>query len=212
MEVNASKKLIAALCVAMLILIQAPYSRAATTAENIEKSIVPGECKQVLIYGDPARGIKGFEPELKDFFMFLDSNFKNKSSTSSLVPLAIARYAEYRDSLRRQFQKVQIAGTKKAESETSGLSNIPNFEQQVKDYALCQEIVNTYISLGREQMLKHVKTAAAQKKTVMLLEKLKALNVKLRGLNMKISEMFALFKTFKEKFPGYSDKKCMKSL
>jgi len=74
-------KSLAILCLIGLIMATLPVlymAKASTRAENIEKSIVPSECKQVLIHGDPARKIKGFEPELKDFLEFLNTNFKNK--------------------------------------------------------------------------------------------------------------------------------------
>ena len=180
---------------------------------NPDDTIVPNMCKEILINGDESKGIKGFEPELKSFMEFLDTNFKNKSSTSSLASLAIARYREYRESLQNQFKKLQIAGSRASEEEALEDANgwdFSNFEADVKDYALCESLVTTYTSLGRQKMLEHIKKNAAQKKTVMLLEKTKALNKRLRDLNLKIAELFGLFKTFKEKFPGFVNKSCMK--
>ena len=185
---NKIRKIVAAICVICslgIIFMMIPASYAVTTPPRIPIS----ECKDTLT--------REFDVEMKNFFQFLDTNFKNKSATSSLVSLAIARYREYRDSLRDQLKKVQVEGLDSA--------------KQSADYALCQELVETYISLGREQMLSHIKAGAAQKKTVMLLEKFKALNAKLRGLNMRVAEMLALFDTFKTKFPGYICKNCMKN-
>lgn len=187
-----------------------------------EAFITPGECRTDLLTGNPDKKIKGFETELKEFMEFLDTNFKNESSTSSLVSLAIARYREYRDALRSQFKHIQISGIKAAQENvgTDGneiydpllMTDLADFNTTVKQYAICEEMVETYVSLGRQEMLKHIKKSAAQKKTIMLLEKFKALNVRLRNLNMKISEFAALYKTFENKFPGFSPKSCMKSL
>jgi hypothetical protein len=214
-------KFLAVLCLIGLVMSAMPFlytAKAATMEENIKNSIVPAECKEVLINGDPVRKIKGFEPELKSFLEFLDTNFKNKSSTSSLTELAIARYSEYRQSLRDQFNKLQISGftaAEKAAANKNGGSltqRIQTFDQTMNQYALCEELVNTYISAGRTQMLSHIKTAAAQKKTIMLVEKFKVLNGNLRALNMKIAEMYGLFATFENKFPGFICKKCMKTI
>ncbi|MDD3861691.1 MAG: hypothetical protein PHP74_02260 [Candidatus Gracilibacteria bacterium] len=176
-----------------------------------EMFVSPSECKNVLVSGDPARKLKGFEPELKEFMEFLDTNFKNESSTSSLASLAIARYREYRESLRTQFKAVQKVGIQVAteEYEEGGLFAEENYEESFIEYSVCSEMVETYISLGRQEMLKHIKKSAAQKKTIMLLEKYKALNEKLKNLNMKIGEMAGLFATFRDKFPGYAIN-CMK--
>ncbi|MFA7685532.1 MAG: hypothetical protein WCX95_01890 [Candidatus Gracilibacteria bacterium] len=223
-------KIIAGICVFGMIFTVSPIpSYALSAAEQSvqdyivtdpNKMIYPGDCKTDLIKGNPDRGIQGFEAELKSFMEFLDANFKNKSSTSSLTSLAIARYREYRDALRKQFKHVQISGSRQAEVDAraqadSDMSIIPYylspFQDSVSSYALCEEMVNTYISLGRQEMIKHIKKSAVQKKTVMLLEKYKVLNTKLRALNMKIAELFALYTTFKNKFPGYATKNCMKS-
>ena len=186
---------------------------------NPDAFMAASECKTELLTGNPDKKVKGFEPELKEFMEFLDANFKNESSTSSLTSLAIARYREYRDALRSQFKHVQIAGIKAAEADTNagefawgGAGSLPEFDTALRSYALCEEMVNTYISLGRQEMLKHIKKSAAQKKTIMLLEKFKTLNTKLRNLNMKIAELAGLYATFKNKFPGFAPKSCMKSL
>lgn len=179
-------------------------------AEASEMLVSPDECKSVLVSGDPARKLKGFEPELKEFMEFLDTNFKNESSTSSLASLAIARYREYRDALRTQFKAVQKVGIEAvSDSDESAKVYTQNYQEAFAKYAICSEMVETYISLGRQEMLKHVQKSAAQKKTIMLLEKYKTLNEKLKNLNMKIAEMAGLFATFRDKFPGYAIN-CMK--
>jgi hypothetical protein len=166
--------------------------------------------------GDSTLKIKGYDAELKDFLDFLDANFQNTSATSSLTELAIARYREYRDSLKSQFDILQASGvtlaTKAANDSSNGfvLSRVATFDDRMAEYALCEELVNTYTSKGREIMMSHIRTAAAQKKTVMLLEKYKTLNTKLRELNMKTAQMYGLFATFANKLPGYICEKCMK--
>lgn len=219
-----TRKVVAMICICSIVTFLIPNVSYATAQDDINASkIIPVECKTILSSGKNAEGvqvegIKGFEPELKEFLEFLDANFKNKSSTSSLTDLAIARYSEYRTALRDQFKKLMIAGAKKATEEANDASDgwaferVGTFDEQVRNYAACEEMVNTYISLGRQEMLKHIKKSAAQKKTIMLLEKFKALNSKLRGLNMKIAEMYGLFATFKNKFPGFAKKSCMKKL
>lgn len=188
MQINSNKIGKIIITITMICAIFSTSSFPVSYAVNTPPSIPVKECQDTLT--------REFDAEIKDFFQFLDTNFKNQSATSSLVSLAIARYSEYRDTLRDQLKRIQVEGVESGE--------------QSAQYALCQELVETYISRGRAQMMTHIKSSAAQKKTVMLLEKLKALNIKLRGLNMKIAEMFALFDTFETKFPGFICQNCMK--
>lgn len=144
-----------------------------------------GVCQQNI---DPA-----FKLEQAEFLNFLNLNFQNKSSDSSLINIAISRYAEHKRNLKDLLAILQPGGT-----ETTVL-----YQDEVAAYSDCQKIMDAYIDTAKEEMIKHVRKNAAQKKTALMVEKYQAINDQLRELNVQIAKMYGLFMTFKEKLPGF---------
>lgn len=144
-----------------------------------------GVCQQNIV---PA-----FDLEQVEFFKFLETNFQNKSSDSSLINIAISRYAEHKRNLKDLLAILQPGGT-----ETTTL-----YENEVAAYSDCQKTMDEYISLAKEKMIEHVRKNTAQKKTALMVEKYQAINDQLRELNLQIAKMYGLFMTFKEKLPGF---------
>ena len=133
-----------------------------------------------------------YDIEAAAFLIFLDENFKNKSSTSSLVNIAIVRYDEYRNNIENIFD------TEIAPYSTESLQS-----DELLAHAECVEISAAYIDLMKERMVQHIKTTNYQKKTSILLEKYQSINSKLAELNYAIAQMYAYFVTFKNKLPGF---------
>ena len=159
-----------------------------------------------------------FDKEQQDFYNFLDQHLKNISSTSSLVNAAIARFGEYQTSLRQILKCVQVADLQGTLPSCSNAgkdelcSTVPSYATALSSFSLCNEIAEEYITNGKARMIEAIRQNAAQKKAMMLLEKFKAINSNLSTLNGGIGEMYALFKTFGNKFDCFVAKKCMKSL
>lgn len=147
-----------------------------------------GVCQQNI---DPA-----FKLEQAEFLNFLNLNFQNKSSDSSLINIAISRYAEHKRNLKDLLAILQPGGT-----EGTGSSVL--YADEVAAYSDCQKIMDAYIDTAKEEMIKHIRKNAAQKKTALMVEKYQAINDQLRELNVQIAKMYGLFMTFKEKLPGF---------
>ncbi len=154
----------------------------ATLKEEIGKNPIRF-CQQSLV---PA-----YDVELMDFLKFLEANFQNKSSNSSLTNIAISRYAKYKNSIEALFAELRPG----VDGET--------YDRENPSYVECSKISEGYISLAKTKMIEHIKNTNAQKKTTIMLEKYQAINKLLRDLNFRIAEMYGYFMTFKEKLPGY---------
>lgn len=134
--------------------------------------------------------VPAYDEETKKFLTFLETNFQNKSSTTSLSNLAIAAYTEYKKTLRSFFYSL---APKSSETQTDVFTS----------YKKCSEVTETYLKLAKERMLMHIRNNSAQKKTTVLLEKFQAIGERLRTLNYAVAEFYSLFLTFKNKLPGF---------
>jgi hypothetical protein len=154
-----------------------------------EKALVNCQESIVLVY----------DIEILQFINFLDGTFKNKSSTSSLTNLAIARYVEYKKTLEEIYSSLTPS------YEDQG---VQVYKGQFSMYALCSEITDAYLDLAKEHLKQHIRNNASQKKTSMFVEKYQAIGSKLRDLNIEVAEMYSLFAAFKNKLPFFV-KKCL---
>ena len=154
------------------------------TKEELKSTLIEGgiqSCKKNLS--------RALDVEFYDFLKFLEVNFQNKSSNSSLANIAIGRYRDYKLNVENLFAQIKaVEGT---------------FAQQNAAYLDCIVIKDEYLKLAKSKLLEHIKKNSAQKKTIVLLEKYQAINSKLRDLNVEIAEMYASFMTFKERLPGF---------
>lgn len=141
-----------------------------------------------------------YKEELKDFLIFLDENFKNKSSDSSLSNIAIQRFGVYKKAIKSIFGTLGPQAYEVIESDVE--NNITSFTE-VNAYKSCQKITEDYIEFGKVAMMERIKSSSAQKSAAIMLEKYQAINMKLRELNIQISKMYALFMTFSNKLPGF---------
>jgi len=142
-----------------------------------------------------------FDSETLLFMQFLDQTFQNKSSTSSLVNIAIIRYREYKSVINGLMATVSVADSDANMVETN--------EENFKSYDLCQKYANSYIHSAKEIMIKRIKTTSSQKKATIFVEKYKSINDGLRKLHFSLSEMYSYFMTFKNKLPGFICDQCI---
>lgn len=148
-----------------------------------------GRCSEVLV---PL-----YDIETVEFLQFLDENFKNKSSNSSLTNIAIVRYSKYKKTLNEYYESLNPQAT-------GSLQQGVEFQTYLK----CGGITESYISAGKTKLLEHVKNSSYQKRTTMMVEKYQNIGDRLRELNMSIAEMSAFFGTFENKLPGFL-RKCI---
>ncbi len=132
-----------------------------------------------------------YDIELKQFLEFLEVNFQNKSSSSSLTNIAIARYQNFKENLNNLFAKVNVndAGQEYLAIQAA--------------YATCGEIKNEYFDKAKKVMIDHIKKTTAIKTTTIMLEKYQSINSKLRDMNTSISQMYGYFMSFKSMLPGF---------
>lgn len=136
-----------------------------------------------------------YEIETREFLQFLDNNFKNKSSTTSLSNIAIARYRLYKETLQGYYGQLT--------PDASTFGDIQEYEVALESYGTCGALTDSYIRLAKAQMIRHIKNNSVQKKTSILLEKFQAINEKLRDLNSAVAELYSFFAAFKNKLPGF---------
>lgn len=139
-----------------------------------------------------------YDIELKQFMEFLEKNFQNKSSTSSLTNIAIARYQDFKENLNNLFAKVSINGSNQS------------YLAAQNAYVLCANIKNEYFLQAKKVMIDHIKKTAAAKTTTIMLEKYQGINSKLRDMNTSISQMYGYFMSFNKMLPGFIEQ-CLTS-
>lgn len=147
-----------------------------------------------------------FDKELLEFQKFLEANFQNKSSTTSLTNIAISRYREYKLALKQIFGNLR-AGTVTVEDlfdeDREHVYESGTYLGEITGYGQCDDILTFYTDSAKEQMVQHIRSTAAVKKTTIMLEKFKAINSQLSQLNLDISQMFGLFKALELRLPGF---------
>ncbi len=144
-----------------------------------------------------------FDVETTKFLQFLDQHFQNKSSDSTLVNTAMARFYTYKKILQLEYAKIQP--NVNAESATEG-------EEALAQYAKCGEMTNAYIEKAKEKMMQRILDSNAQKKATIIVEKYKAINRQLGGLGVNMAYLYGYFKTFENKLPGFLGQECMKKI
>ncbi|MFH1218448.1 MAG: hypothetical protein V1679_01245 [Candidatus Peregrinibacteria bacterium] len=143
-----------------------------------------------------------YEVESLDLNIFLEQHFQNKGSTTSLINTALARFYQYAAELNRYFKIVE----EKANAYTVmsvGFGADETATDWFTKYTACSKLRVSYYNMAKERMTAYIKNNAAQKKTVVFLEKLQSINTKLRDLNIKIAETYSYFLTFKNKLPFF---------
>ena len=138
-----------------------------------------------------------YDIETLEFFEFLEANFENKSSNSSLINIAIARYRDYKHTVYAYLDMLSPSSTAVSGS---------NLLSESEGYLLCRKLADSYVQLTKEQMINHIKSTNYQKKTTILTEKYHAINDELRSLNLVFAQLYAHFMTFKNKLPGFLQK------
>lgn len=161
-------------------------------AENIRSRPVT-ECQLSL---EPA-----MEYAQETYLVFLNENFLNKSSNSTLTNIAIARYDEYKKELEAYFSNLEVGLS------TAGI--LLENENEIKAYEQCQQLVDHYKDLGKDALKTHVISTSSDKKTTIFLEKYQAINSELSAGNQEIAKTYGYFITFTNKLPFFLDQ-CLK--
>lgn len=136
--------------------------------------------------------------KLQEYLGFIQKTFQNKSSTGSLLSIAIAKYRQLREELLIGYSKyVPRSGALQL---TVGLQP-----------GACLKIVQDTLADARRLLKIHAVRTSGVKKATALLEKYQSINSKLQELNRQFVNMKALLDSFEAKLPCYIKKgSCVK--
>ncbi len=145
-----------------------------------------------------------YDLELASFFRFLEGHFLNESSNSSLTNIAISRYLEYTTRVNTLFF---LAIDQKAGAAITGDQGII---EETSPLLACSALRGEYIQIAKDKMVEHIKNNQARKRSMIIVEKYKAINSGLRDMNMEVAKIYGAFMTFYDKLPWFS-KNCVQN-
>jgi hypothetical protein len=134
--------------------------------------------------------------ELAAFRQFLETNFQNKSSTTSLLNVAIDKYRELKKDLYTAYSRY---------SPNVGSGMLATGIQP----GACQKIIQDTLSDAQNLLKTQATRTSGVKKSTALLQKYQSINSRLGDLYKKFVYMKAYLDTFSTKLPCYS-KSCVK--
>jgi hypothetical protein len=141
---------------------------------------------------------KVIDVQMYNYITWLDTHFENKSSSSSLLDGAIARYKELQtvlyDELRNHFPH----------------ANAVLFAESVEPNE-CFKLVDDTLNTARKLLSNKAKSTSAVKKTTALIDKYQEINNKLDILNTTYLQMKGYLDTTADKIPCYINESCNKS-
>jgi len=137
------------------------------------------------------------DKERLDFMNFLEQNFQNKSSSGSLLELALNKYRDLRTRLYTAYS--QYYPNNGSLIFSAGLE--PN---------KCEQIIVQTLNDAKLLLKLHAVRTSGVKKTTALLEKYQQINSELANLFQQFVYMKAYLDTFVVKMPCYPKSACLK--
>lgn len=128
---------------------------------------------------------------------WMESHFNNKSSSSSLLDDAFARYGELRRSLYERY-------------ETYGPTQSALFLTEGLEPGECRKLVEDELDNAKRMLEQKALTTSTVKKTTILISKYQEMNGQLRNLYQSFITMKKHLDTFSDKLPCYIRKGCNK--
>lgn len=153
--------------------------------EGQENEFCQADMKQFLEFEEPRYG------------EWMESHFNNKSSTTSLLDDAFARYTDFRASLYDRYNN--YFPYQGALQLSEGL-----------ELGECRSIMEKALSRARNTLEQKAITTSTVKKTTALLQKYQEINGKLRNLYQTFITMKKYLDTFADKLPCYIQDQCNK--
>ncbi|MCA9373664.1 MAG: hypothetical protein R3B71_00655 [Candidatus Gracilibacteria bacterium] len=135
--------------------------------------------------------------EVPRYNEWMESHFNNKSSTTSLLDDAFARYTDFRASLYGRYNN--YFPYQGALQLSEGL-----------ELGECRDILEKALRSARDTLEQKAITTSTVKKTTALLQKYQSINGQLRNLYQSFITMKKHLDTFADKLPCYISKQCNK--
>lgn len=137
------------------------------------------------------------DPEFDKYKKFMEDNFQNKSTTSSLMDLAIQRYDKFKTDIRSQLEL--MIGRQLNVAQASGSSDAT----QLNGLDNCEKQANDYINNAAKLLQMRAVTTSGIKKASIFVEKYQQVNGKLRDMEQDIMRMVTNISSFQQKLPCY---------
>lgn len=137
------------------------------------------------------------DAEFTKYSEYMETNFKNKSTTSSLMDNGMKRYDQFKNDIRAQLQLLTEGQLTYASSSNSSTS------AQFSRLSSCEALANTYLDNAAKMLQMRAITTSGIKKASIFVEKYQQINSKLRELDVGIMKMVANFSSFQQKLPCY---------
>jgi hypothetical protein len=158
------------------------------TPQQISEQVVNGCVTTLTAYADP---------EFEKYKIFMEDNFKNKSTTSSLLDLGVQRYDLFKADIYNRYQ--DLVGQ---QIDLAAANGLPSADQGV---ALndCNLLALGYVDDAGKLLQMRAITTSNIKKASIFVEKYKQINDKLRALNLDVMRMVVNISAFQQKLPCY---------
>lgn len=137
------------------------------------------------------------DPEFEKYKIFMEDNFKNKSTTSSLLDLGVQRYDLFKTNVADKLN--QLIGQ---QLDLAAVAGSPVAEQGV-GLNRCNALALQYVDDASKLLKMRAITTSNVKKTSIFVEKYKQINGKLRALNLDVMKMVVNISAFQQKLPCY---------
>ena len=137
------------------------------------------------------------DPVFEKYKIFMEDNFKNKSTTSSLLNLGMQRYDQFKTSITDTYQDLVGQQIELAISQKSSVTD------QGVGLNRCNALALQYVDDASKLLKMRAITTSNIKKASIFVEKYKQINGKLRALNLDLMKMVVDISAFQQKLPCY---------
>jgi len=158
------------------------------TQQQIDSQVANACVTELTAYADP---------EFEKYKIFMEDNFKNKSTTSSLLNLGVQRYDQFKTNIADMYQT--LVGQQIDLAARSGSS----VTDQGVGLNNCNILAFQYVDDASKLLKMRAITTSDIKKASIFVEKYKQINDKLRALNMDVMRMVVNISAFQQKLPCY---------
>lgn len=137
------------------------------------------------------------DAEFAKYTTFMEDNFRNKSSTNSLMDLAMQRYDQFKTMINLKYN--ELVGVQLDVASDAGATN----SSQAIGLVRCSALANKYIADAGNMLKLRATSTSNLKKASLFVEKYQQINSKLRALNLDVMRMVVNISSFEQKLPCY---------
>ncbi|MEK9132781.1 MAG: hypothetical protein AAB606_03695 [Patescibacteria group bacterium] len=125
-----------------------------------------------------------------EFGDFINTHFKSAKPTSDLIPSAVERFREYKNSVKTEMESFLPY------SQTTTAAN--------QERTACEAVMKEELQIMKELLMQHITENAYAKKSTRLIDKYKEINGKLEKLSFTMAQTYGYFGALSQKLPCYA--------